>query len=98
MPHLLRISKSENQWGPIVRHTENFQPPKYIQKEINRNSKAYGVNVDFNGEPAIFYKSYWAAGGRVTFELDDGWYYISNEGNHENLNHTLKAGMQFKLR
>lgn len=108
MPNLRRISPTENQWGPVTLHGEGFQPPQYIAVEIaNESPSDYGVRVEFDGEPAIFYHSFQAGRGRVTFEikpskrerhgLNPGWFHITQGGNHENLNETLSTGMKFQL-
>ncbi len=104
---LRRISESENNWSPIVRHGLNFQPPQYIAHEIAGGDTNFGVQVELDGEDAVFYHSLWVDAGRVTFEikpnkkekhgLETGWYYISQNGNRENLNHTLEPDMRFQL-
>lgn len=97
MPYLVRTSEPQNIWGPIFRHTDDFQPPQYIQNEIDGANTNFGVDVFFNGTDAKFYRSCFANAGRVTFRLEDGWHYISQGGNAENLNRSISEGMEFRL-
>lgn len=98
----LEEKTSGESWGPIKKHSANYQPPHYI-----RDGRATGRQVRLNGFPTVFFHGHRTTSGRITFQLNvsgdaivpsSRWYYVDYDHHKDrnNLNVILHDDQDFR--